>query len=264
MRSSLSWKSGKKPLCGSHWYILYIWGDCGVMVIVIGKGHVNSSSKIMNEFVCILQSANTLYDIILPPNRVAVMVPHPCQYIIEIFPMWSLSIKFFSFSIQILRSFEIIAFLWNILFYFTVVYISIGSLRFLERSVSAYVNTSVGWLLFVWWICYSPFCGVCLVDSLFPTIIVGALFEKANDVKDVKRRVQKNIQNKAVQTKLNLYIKKYMKKGTLQIFLFSLLNIPFCLCACVYTNTDIMEKRLNVESVLSTIKCRWTKYFHVI
>ena len=34
----------------------------------------------------------------------------------------------------------------------------------------------------------------------------------------MKRRIQKNIQNKAVQTKLNLYIKKYIKKETLQIF----------------------------------------------
>ena len=29
--------------------------------------------------------------------------------------------------------------------------------------------------------------------------------------KDVKRRVQKNIQNKAVQTKLDLYVNKYIK-----------------------------------------------------
>ena len=35
---------------------------------------------------------------------------------------------------------------------------------------------------------------------------------------EVKRRGQKNIQNKAVQTKLNLFINKYMKKETLQIF----------------------------------------------
>ena len=44
------------------------------------------------------------------------------------------------------------------------------------------------------------------------------IFEKANKVHNVKRRGEKNIQNKAVQTKLNLYIKKYMKKETLQIF----------------------------------------------
>ena len=33
-----------------------------------------------------------------------------------------------------------------------------------------------------------------------------------------ERRGEKNIQNKAVQTKLNLYTKKYMKKETLQIY----------------------------------------------
>ena len=31
---------------------------------------------------------------------------------------------------------------------------------------------------------------------------------KSNEVNDVKRRLQKNIQKKAVQTKLNLYINK--------------------------------------------------------
>ena len=36
-----------------------------------------------------------------------------------------------------------------------------------------------------------------------------AHYWKANDV---KRRGEKNIQNKAVQTKLNLYINKYIKK----------------------------------------------------
>ena len=41
---------------------------------------------------------------------------------------------------------------------------------------------------------------------------------KPNEVNDVKRRGQKNIQNKAVQTELSLYINKYMKKETLQIF----------------------------------------------
>ena len=34
-----------------------------------------------------------------------------------------------------------------------------------------------------------------------------------------ERRIEKNIQNKTIQTKLNLYIKKYMKKKkTLQLF----------------------------------------------
>ena len=42
-----------------------------------------------------------------------------------------------------------------------------------------------------------------------------AYYLKANEV---KRRGQKNIQNKAVQTKLSLYINKYIKKETLQIF----------------------------------------------
>ena len=43
-----------------------------------------------------------------------------------------------------------------------------------------------------------------------------AHFWKANEVNDVKRRGQKNIQNKAIQIKLNLYINKYIKKETLQ------------------------------------------------
>ena len=44
------------------------------------------------------------------------------------------------------------------------------------------------------------------------------MFKKTFEVHDVKRRGEKNIQNKAVETKLNSYIKKYMKKETLQIF----------------------------------------------
>ena len=41
-----------------------------------------------------------------------------------------------------------------------------------------------------------------------------------------------------------------------------LLNIPLCVCVYVCTNTDIKEKKkLNIESVLLTIKCMWTKYF---
>ena len=41
-----------------------------------------------------------------------------------------------------------------------------------------------------------------------PTIYVGLLLR----TNEVKQRGQKNIQNKAVQTKLNLYINKYIKK----------------------------------------------------
>ena len=41
---------------------------------------------------------------------------------------------------------------------------------------------------------------------------------KANEVNDMKQRVRKNIQNKAVQAKVNLYINKYMKKKKCQIF----------------------------------------------
>ena len=36
--------------------------------------------------------------------------------------------------------------------------------------------------------------------------------------KRCERRGEKNIQNKAVKTKLNFYIKKNIKKETLQIF----------------------------------------------
>ena len=48
-----------------------------------------------------------------------------------------------------------------------------------------------------------------------PTIYFGLLCERANEAYDVKRHVQKNIQNKAVQTKLNLYIKKIQEKRNL-------------------------------------------------
>ena len=59
-------------------------------------------------------------------------------------------------------------------------------------------------------------CGDILLDILVPQFML-AHYWKANKV---KRRGQKNIQNKAVQIKLNL-----------------------CVCACVYvTNTDIMDK----------------------
>ena len=51
----------------------------------------------------------------------------------------------------------------------------------------------------------------CLVPPTFMLVY----YWKANEV---KRRVQKKIQNKAVQTKLNLYINKYRKKDTVQIF----------------------------------------------
>ena len=45
----------------------------------------------------------------------------------------------------------------------------------------------------------------------FPHHLCWFIFEKAKWSNDVERRVQKNIQNKAVQTKLNLFINKYMK-----------------------------------------------------
>ena len=56
----------------------------------------------------------------------------------------------------------------------------------------------------------------CLAD-IFPQFILVHYWK----AKDVKRCEQKNIQNKAVQTKLNLYINKYIKKKhykTLRIF----------------------------------------------
>ena len=53
--------------------------------------------------------------------------------------------------------------------------------------------------------------GYCLVYILPPQFML-AHYWKANEV---KQRGQKNIQNKAVQTKWNLYINKYMKKETL-------------------------------------------------
>ena len=59
-----------------------------------------------------------------------------------------------------------------------------------------------------------------LVWCLVPQFMLTHYW-KANDVNDVKRRGQKNIQNKAVQTKSNLYINKYIKRKyykTLRIF----------------------------------------------
>ena len=48
-----------------------------------------------------------------------------------------------------------------------------------------------------------------------------------------KTQRKKHIENKAVQTKLNLYIKKYLKKEIFKIFKYSLLNIPLCVCVFV-------------------------------
>ena len=62
------------------------------------------------------------------------------------------------------------------------------------------------WSPILWWYVWLIVCS--------PQIML-AHYWKANEV---KQRRQKNIQNKAVQTKLSLYINKYMKKETLQIF----------------------------------------------
>ena len=69
--------------------------------------------------------------------------------------------------------------------------------------------------------CDSPTnCGVvCWMMLLSQFMLVH--YWKANKVNDVKRRGQKNIQNKVIQTKINLYINKYIKKKhykTLRIF----------------------------------------------
>ena len=63
-------------------------------------------------------------------------------------------------------------------------------------------------------------CGVVCWIMLLPQFM-GAHYWKANEVNDVKRRWQKNIQNKPIQTKINLYINKYIKRKhykTLRIF----------------------------------------------
>ena len=59
-------------------------------------------------------------------------------------------------------------------------------------------------------------------------------------MRDAEKRTFKT---KAIQTKLNLYIKKYMKKETLQIFLYSLLNIPVCVRVCMRVLTRILWKK---------------------
>ncbi len=51
-------------------------------------------------------------------------------------------------------------------------------------------------------------------EYVAPTIYGSSLLK----LKRRKRRGQENIQNKVIQTKLSLYINKYMKKETLQIF----------------------------------------------
>ena len=57
-----------------------------------------------------------------------------------------------------------------------------------------------------------------LVWCLLPSPFMLVYIWKWKWSQDVKQRREKNIQNKAVQSKLNFYIKKYMKKETLQIF----------------------------------------------
>ena len=51
-----------------------------------------------------------------------------------------------------------------------------------------------------------------------PIFIVGALFEKANEVHDVKRCEQKNIQNKSSTNKIKFIYQEIHEKETLQIF----------------------------------------------
>ena len=67
-----------------------------------------------------------------------------------------------------------------------------------------------------------------------------AHYWKANEVHDVKQCGQKNIQNKAIQTKLNLYIKKYMKKETYSNIV---CWIFLCVCVCMYVLTQILWKK---------------------
>ena len=89
---------------------------------------------------------------------------------------------------------------------------------------------------------------VCCWNILLPQFML-VHYWKANEV---RRCEQKNIQNKAVKIKFNLYINKYIKKETLQnitnILIYSV-NISLCVYACVCvcvcvcaTNTHIIEK----------------------
>ena len=60
---------------------------------------------------------------------------------------------------------------------------------------------------------------------------------------EVKRRRQKNIQNKAVQTKLNIYQQIHEKGNITNILIQSVEYSSVCVCVCIcVTNTNIMEK----------------------
>ena len=108
---------------------------------------------------------------------------------------------------------------------------NIVACRFFECTPSwllLYMNGFFCWFFLVVCVVIWPFLCVkivCVVwDAVFgeyvgsPHNLCWYIFEKTNEVHNMKRRVEKNIQNKAVQTKLNLYINKYRKKETLQMF----------------------------------------------
>ena len=56
---------------------------------------------------------------------------------------------------------------------------------------------------------------------------------KANEVHDVKRHIQKNIQNKAVQTKLNFISQEIHEKRNITNILIYFVEYS-CVCAYVY------------------------------
>ena len=67
----------------------------------------------------------------------------------------------------------------------------------------------------------------------------------------MKRRVQKNIQNKAVQTKIKFIYQEIHEKWNITNIISSAEYSSVCVRVYVYvTNTNIIKKRLHIESVL--------------
>ena len=73
---------------------------------------------------------------------------------------------------------------------------------------------------------------------------------------------KKEHSNQSSKNKIKLiYQEIHEKRNITNILTLSVEYSSVCACIYVCTNMDIKKKRLNIESVLLTIKCMWTKYF---
>ena len=73
---------------------------------------------------------------------------------------------------------------------------------------------------------------VCLVFSLFPYNLCCFIFEKANEVICETTRTKEH-EKKSGINKIKFIYQEIHEKGNIQIFSYSLLNIPLCVSVCV-------------------------------